>query len=60
MDESTTYMPAPERAANDAAGPEPQPPARRPDDGPDGLFNHYRLRRLRALGVPPAPAENAA
>lgn len=58
MDESTTRVPV--LAANDDAGPAPCPPAPHPDDGPDGLFNYYRLRRLRALGVPPAPAENAA
>jgi hypothetical protein len=56
MDESTTYVPVP--AANDAGSPAPCPPGPRPDDGPDGLFNHYRLRRLRALGV--QPTENAA
>lgn len=58
MDELLTHMPAP--AANDVA-PAPGP---RADDGPDGLFNHYRLRRLQALGVaavpPAAPQENAA
>lgn len=58
MDESTTRQPAP--AANDAAGPDIPSAGPRVDAGPDGLFNHYRLRRLQALGVPPAAAENAA
>jgi hypothetical protein len=62
MDESTTLPPA----ANDGAGAVPDErgerrtgpgPAWR-DEGPDGLFNHYRRRRLLALGA--LPAESAA
>jgi len=60
MDEPTTLPPA----ANDDTGAD-QPGPRRAapdnawrDEGPDGLFNHYRRRRLLALGA--LPAENAA
>jgi len=60
MDKSTTLPPA----ANDDTGPDepnghravPDLPWR--DEGPDGLFNHYRRRRLLALGA--LPAESAA
>ncbi len=31
-----------------------KPPAAGQDEGPDRLFNHYRRRRLLALGVVPA------
>jgi len=60
MDESTTSPPA----ANDDAGPGEAGQGSFPPDsawrseGPDGLFNHYRRRRLLALGV--LPTENAA
>ncbi|GGY98013.1 hypothetical protein ACFFTM_20645 [Pseudoduganella plicata] len=60
MDESTTVPPA----ANDEAGPDtrgesrPGPDIPWRDEGPDGLFNHYRRRRLLALGA--LPAESAA
>jgi hypothetical protein len=60
MDESTILP----RAANDDGGADgrgehrlvPQTPWR--DEGPDGLFNHYRRRRLLALGA--LPEESAA
>jgi len=56
MDESTTLPPA----ANDDAAPGAiaLPDTAWQDEGPDGLFNHYRRRRLLALGA--LPQESAA
>ena len=59
MDESTMAAPGADEAAGDRGQERPEPDTAWTawrSEGPDALFNHYRQRRLLALGVLPESA----